>query len=136
MQRLIDPKYMAFPFRIEVGGAATSRRQEHVREIIRQVLWTNPNERVFRLKFGAGVVRLVFEPNSTTLWDLAKQRLIANLTECLQGELDPNSLEIAVAEGDGSDIDAGILYISVRYRLATINREETVVIPLQGGYLG
>ncbi|MBT8338599.1 MAG: GPW/gp25 family protein [Desulfatitalea sp.] len=138
MQRLIDPKYMAFPFRVGEQGPAASGRQAHIRQIVEQVLFTNPNERVFRPEFGAGVRRMVFEPNSAALWDLAQQRLIANLAEVLQGEVDPNSLEVAVGdeEKEGGGADSGILYIRVRYRLATINREETLLIPLQGGHLG
>ncbi|MBN1655969.1 MAG: GPW/gp25 family protein [Deltaproteobacteria bacterium] len=137
MQRLIDPKYIAFPFRVGDEGAAISRREAHIKELIEQVLLTNPNERVFRLDFGAGVRRMVFEPNSASLWDIAKQRLIANLTEVLQGEVDPSSLDVSVGDDEENQgADNGILYIRVAYRLATINREETVLIPMQGGLLG
>ena len=140
MQKLIDPKYMAFPFRVGDDDVETSNRRAHIKELIEQVLFTNPNERVFRLDFGAGVRRMVFEPNSAALWDLAKQRLIANLTEVLQGEVDPTSLDVSVGDDskDGGEkgADNGILYIRVSYRLATVNREETMVIPVQGGFFG
>ena len=64
MKRLIDPKYMAFPFRVHPDGVATVNRQAHVRQLVEQVLFTNPGERVFRLDFGSGVRRMVFEPSS------------------------------------------------------------------------
>lgn len=65
MQRLSDPSYLAFPFRIGTDGAKTSTRARHVREQIEQVLFTNPKERVFRPDFGAGVRKLIFEPNAS-----------------------------------------------------------------------
>ena len=49
MQKLIDPEYMSFPFRVTEDGVATSRRRKHIRQLIEQVLFTNPNERVFRI---------------------------------------------------------------------------------------
>jgi hypothetical protein len=139
MQKLIDPKYMAFPFRLQDDGVETVNRVEHIKQIIQQVLFTNPNERVFRLTFGAGARRMVFEPNGAALWDLAKQRVIANLAEALRGEVDPTSLDVKVDNqgdaGTGAD-DLGVLYIRISYRLSTINREESLLIPIEGGSLG
>lgn len=132
MTSLIDPKYMSFPFRLGAHGAETSRRREHVRQQIEQVLFTDPGERIFRSDFGAGVRRLVFEANGTVLWDLTKQRLLASLSEVLQGEVDPSSIHIEV----GNQGDEDTLYIRIAYRLATINREEEQVFALQGGGLG
>ncbi len=129
MQKLIDPAYMSFPFRVGPGGVATSKRREHIREQIAQVLFTNPTERVFRLEFGAGVRRLVFEPNSDSLWDLARQRLSASLGEVLRGEVDPASLEIERLDEDAEDT----LHIRVAYRLATINRREEQLFRFPGG---
>lgn len=132
MQQLIDPEYMSFPFRIGSNGVATSQRREHIKQLIEQVLFTNPNERVFRLEFGAGVRRLVFEGNRAALWELAKQRLSASLSEVLQGEVDPNSLDVDVSDEGDEDT----LHIHIRYRLATINREEEFLFQIQGGSLG
>ncbi len=48
----------------------------HIREQIEQVLFTDPGDRVFRPEFGAGVRRLVFEPNShpymSLLWTVRR----------------------------------------------------------------
>lgn len=56
---------MADPFRIDVAGrAATEDDDAHLRSMIRAVLFTNPGERVNLPEFGAGLRRLVFEPNS------------------------------------------------------------------------
>ena len=118
MQRLSEPPYLAFPFRIGADGARTSSRVRHVREQIQQVLFTNPNERVFRPEFGAGVKKLIFEPNASVLWEVTRKRLISSLSEALQGEVDPRTLEVAVRGEDEK------LIIEIAYSLATIGQTE------------
>ncbi len=118
MQRLSDPSYLAFPFRIGTDGAKTSTRARHVREQIEQVLFTNPKERVFRPDFGAGVRKLIFEPNASALWEVTRNRLMASLAEALQGEVDPRTLDVSVS-GDGEK-----LMIEIAYRLATLGQTE------------
>src|SRR5512146_3290478 len=57
-----------FPYRIDgTGRTATTTAAEHVRHLVEQVLFTAPGERVMRPEFGAGVMALVFEPNSVQL---------------------------------------------------------------------
>jgi Bacteriophage baseplate protein W len=49
------------------GRTAGTAELDHVRDLIEQVLFTSPGERVMRPDFGAGLLALVFEPNSSTL---------------------------------------------------------------------
>ena len=57
-----------FPYHFSgLGRTATTDRNDHIRDLIQQVLFTTPGERVMRPDFGAGLLQLVFEPNSTTL---------------------------------------------------------------------
>ncbi len=61
-------KYLDYPFRIDGSGrAATTDADDHVRDLIFQVLFTNPGERVNRPDFGCGLLQLVFMPNSDAL---------------------------------------------------------------------
>ncbi|MCK4623500.1 MAG: GPW/gp25 family protein [Desulfuromonadales bacterium] len=127
MPRLINPDYLAFPLRITADGAATSGRAAHVREQIEQVLFTEPGERVFRPEFGAGIRALIFEPNGSVLAGILQKRLIDSLSDALQGEVDPKSLEVKVhAEGEK-------LLVWIAYALATIGHSESYEIPLSGG---
>ncbi len=118
MQRLVDQQYMAFPFRVDENGAITVGRADHVRQQIEQVLFTNPKERVFRPEYGAGIRMLVFEPNSSVLWQVARKRLIASLAEALQGEVDPKSLNVEVS-GEGETVR-----VVVSYKVATVGASE------------
>ena len=123
--RLNNSDYMKFPLAIGVRGAVTSARRQHVREQIEQVLFTHPGERWFRPEFGVGVRALVFEPNNLALWEVTKKRLLATLRESLAGEVDPRSLEVAVA-GEGEK-----LLITISYMLATIQHTEKLQFAVQ-----
>lgn len=127
MRRLSRPVYMSFPMRIDAAGAATSAREPHVREQIEQVLFTDPGERVFRPEFGVGARALVFEPNNSALWEVTRKRLTASLSEALQGEVDPKTLQIDV-NGEGEK-----LHIIISYRLASIGHHERHEILLGSG---
>ena len=49
------------------GRTADTHAEDHIRDLIEQVLFTAPGERVNRPDFGCGLLHLVFEPNSTEL---------------------------------------------------------------------
>ena len=57
-----------YPFHFDGRGrTAATGDDEHVRDLIEQVLFTMPGERVNRPDFGSGVMQLVFAPNSPEL---------------------------------------------------------------------
>jgi uncharacterized protein len=59
---------VAFPFRVGgLGRAAAADGDEHIRQMLEQLLFTNPGERVNRPDFGSGVLQLIFAPNSPEL---------------------------------------------------------------------
>ncbi len=117
-KRLVDPPYLSFPLRVGKDGANLANRSAHVRGQIEQVLFTSPGERVFRPEFGAGLRTLVFEPNTSAMWQITRKRLISSLAQALHGEVDPKTIDVNVA-GDGE-----MLHINVAYTLATIGFTE------------
>jgi len=57
-----------YPFQIDHRGRTTQASDEdHIRQLIEQVLFTAPGERVNRPTFGSGLMQLVFAPNSDAL---------------------------------------------------------------------
>lgn len=57
-----------FPVRVDGRGRlAVTDDDDHVRDMIHQVLFTSPGERVNRPDFGSGLLQLVFMPNSEPL---------------------------------------------------------------------
>lgn len=119
--RLPDVRYTSFPFRIGAAGATRSRRPEHIREQVEQVLFTSPGERVFRPEFGFGARLFVFEPNTAALWEVARNRLYGSLSEALTGEVDPKTIRIEAGAAPGAPEQ---LLIQVSYVVAAIQKEE------------
>lgn len=87
----MNNNYFDFPFKInKKGDTATTDNIEHIRDLIHQVLFTNPGERVNRPDFGCGLKQLIFMPNSsvlaTTTQFLVKGALQRWLNEYIQVE--------------------------------------------------
>lgn len=54
-----------YPFNTDDRGrTALTNETDHVRDMIEQVLFTAPGERVNRPDFGSGLLNLIFAPNS------------------------------------------------------------------------
>ena len=57
-----------FPFHVDHRGrTAATGLDDHVRDMIEQLIFTNHGERVNRPAFGSGAMQLVFAPNSPEL---------------------------------------------------------------------
>src|SRR5437588_8981987 len=57
-----------FPYHLDNRGrTAETDDDDHIRDLIEQVLFTAPGERVNRPTFGSGLLQLVFAPNSDAL---------------------------------------------------------------------
>ena len=67
-----------------LGGLDVERDYaRHVDQMIRQVLLTNPGERVNRPTFGCGVRRMLFAPNSDVAATLAQVTIFQAIDEWL-----------------------------------------------------
>ncbi|MBP6778783.1 MAG: GPW/gp25 family protein [Piscinibacter sp.] len=102
--------HLDFPYAIDgTGRSAQTSAADHVRDLIEQVLFTAPGERVMRPTFGSGLMALVFEPNSVQL--AATTQFLAQAS--LQQHL---SHLIAVQAVTVEPIDAALV-VSVAYTL-------------------
>ena len=60
--------HWAFPFQFDMRGrTATTDDATHIRDMIEQLLFTAPGERVNNPDLGSGLLQMVFAPNSTEL---------------------------------------------------------------------
>ena len=102
-----EPAYLDFPFAIdERGRSALTDADEHIRDLIRQVIFTNPGERVNRPEFGSGLKQLVFAPASDALAAATEQLVHGSLLRWLDTVIqvervaviaDDERLEVTVA---------------------------------------
>lgn len=103
---------IAYPFRVDGRGrVADASADSHIRQLIEQVIFTIPGERVNRPDFGSGVQQLIFAPNSEEL-AAATQFLIKGALEQWLGEL--IIVEDVVVESEDSSLTISIQYIVQR----------------------
>jgi phage baseplate assembly protein W len=81
--------------------------EAYVRQLIRQVLLTNPGERVHLPDFGAGVRALVFSPINAATASLAQTMIYKALTETLADIIRVD--EVVVTNVD-SRLDITVVY--------------------------
>lgn len=84
-----------FPLRFDGRGrTALTSYEEHVRDMIEQVLFTNPGERVNRPDFGSGLLQMVFAPNSPELAAALQFTIQAALQRWLGDVIELQALEV------------------------------------------
>lgn len=87
----------------------------HVEQMIAQVLFTAPGERVNLPQFGCGLRQLVFAPLSSALAVSTEITVRQALSRWLDGVIDV--VDVTVQAGDGADglLDTGTLEIAISY---------------------
>jgi phage baseplate assembly protein W len=80
------------------GRTATCDAAGHVRDLIEQVLFTSPGERVMRPDFGSGLLAMVFEPNSTALAATAQMMIHGALQQHLGHLIAVQSVEVEAVD--------------------------------------
>ncbi len=85
-----------YPFHFDNRGrSAETGDDDHVRDMIEQLLFTNPGERVNRPEFGSGLLQLVFAPNSPELAAALQFTLQASLQRWLGDLIDVGTLAVS-----------------------------------------
>lgn len=114
-----------YPFRFDGRGrTAQTGHEDHVRDLIEQVLFTSPGERVNRPTFGSGVMQLLFAPNNDAL---------ASATQLtVQGALQQWLGDLILVESVDVENDDASLRVSVRYVLRR-TQERRVAEFVRGG---
>src|SRR5215472_11349208 len=97
-----------YPFHFDGHGrTAATTDDDHIRDMIEQVLFTNPGERVNRPTFGSGLLQMVFEPNSTELAAALQFTLQASLQQLLSGLVQLQAVRVTNADN--------LLQVTVQY---------------------
>ena len=100
--------HVNFPFQFDSQGrTAATDDADHIRDMIHQVLFTSPGERVNRPTFGSGLLQLVFAPNSDTL--------AATTQALVQGALQQWLGDLILVESVTVNNEDAILQVTVQY---------------------
>jgi phage baseplate assembly protein W len=89
------------PFAVDLGRGRIAEEEnyaKHVEQMMFQVLFTAPGERIDRPDFGCGVKRLVFAPNSEVSASLAQVTIFQALTRWLGTAITVNDVKALAIE--------------------------------------
>ncbi|MEZ5863395.1 MAG: GPW/gp25 family protein [Geminicoccaceae bacterium] len=93
--------WLDHPYHVDATGrTAVVAEDGRIRDMIEQILFTSPGERVMRPDFGCGLKQLVFMPASDALAASTQQLVQGSLMRWLEGVI---AVEAVTCEiGDGS----------------------------------
>ena len=101
-----------FPFQFDHRGrTAESNDADHIREMIEQVLFTSPGERVNRPEFGCGIMQQIFAPNSDQMAAALQASIQASLNRWLGDLIEVQALEVT---NDESRLNVAMQYLVIR----------------------
>lgn len=107
-----------FPYRFDTRGrTAEVDYDAHIRDLIEQVLFTAPGERVNRPDFGSGLLRLVFAPNS--------EQLAATTQYLVQGSLQQYLGDLIQVDAVDVTNEDSTLRVLVRYLVRRTQSSQT-----------
>lgn len=117
---------IAFPFQLDGRGrTALADPESHIRQMIEQLLFTSPGERVNRPDFGCGLMQFVFAPGGSDL-DAALQFTVQSAIQRWLGDLiDLRELRVDSSEGN----------LSVNIRYAILGSDQDIAETFERGAL-
>jgi phage baseplate assembly protein W len=86
-----------YPFTIDNGLKSLQEEQDysdHVEQLILQVLFTSPGERVNRPDFGCGLRQMIFAPNSEATANILNVMVLQALQKWLSAVIDVNEVNV------------------------------------------
>lgn len=102
--------YLDFPYALDGRGrTALAGEERHVRNLIEQLLFTHPGERVNRPDFGSGLLQLLFAPNSAELAAALQFTVQAGLQQHLSEWIEVDSVDVRAEDST--------LRVRVNYRM-------------------
>src|SRR6266699_1977092 len=108
-----------FPFHFDGRGrTASTGDDDHIRDMIEQLLFTNPGERVNRPDFGCGLLQMVFTPNSPELAAALQFTIQAGLQQWLGDLIEVKTLEVT---SDNAELRVVVHYVVRRTEQSVTN---------------
>lgn len=100
---------IAYPYHFDATGrTAGVDDPTHLRDLIAQVLFTAPGERVMRPDFGSGLLALTFEPNGAELAAATQYLVEGALRQWLAQLITVDAVSVT---GDGGALQVTVDYI-------------------------
>lgn len=103
---------ISFPYSIDSRGrTAETDESQHIQDLIQQVLFTIPGERVNRPDFGSGLMQMVFMPGNNEI-AVATQFLVQGALQQWLGNL--IRVEAVQIKSQDATLNITIQYVTIR----------------------
>lgn len=113
---------ITYPYQLDHRGrTAEAEYDDHIRQMIEQVLFTSPGERVNRPTFGCGLMQLVFAPNSDALAAATQMTVQAALQEWLGDLIQVEAVSVTAEE---STLSVEVQYFVLRTQTRQVSQFE------------
>jgi phage baseplate assembly protein W len=107
-----------FPFHLDGRGrTAATDDPDHIEDMLEQLLFTNPGERVNRPDFGLGLLQMVFAPNTPEVAKALQFTMQASIDRWLGDLIELQALDVTSEDAT--------LRIVVEYMLRRTNERHT-----------
>src|SRR5215469_9763129 len=107
-------RFLNYPYSVgSTGVPKLTVADDHLRDLILQVLFTSPGERVNLPEFGVGAQRLLFQPSDETLRSSAQFLISTNLQRWLGDRINVEQVRVTADSGDESTVTIEILYTTI-----------------------
>lgn len=107
-----------YPFQFNAQGmTASTDSNDHIRDMIEQLLFTNPGERVNQPDLGSGLLQMAFAPNSPELAAALQLTMQAALQRYLGDLINLQQLQVTAQDST--------LSVNVRYVLLATQQSFT-----------
>lgn len=117
-----------YPLAIDRGLGSVADETDyarHVEQMIKQVLLTNPGERINRPDFGCGLRRMIFQPNSEPAATLLRVTILQALDRWLSSVIKVDDVTVTAA--------SETLAVSLRYLLIVRQERRYLNVTVQVG---
>jgi phage baseplate assembly protein W len=112
---------LSFPYRIDqTGRTAVAEPDREIRELIEQLLFVAPGERVMRPGLGSGIGQLVFAPAGEQLTATTQHLVQGALQTWLGDRISVDTVDVSAEES--------VLTVTIRYQLRQTGESQTVVV--------
>ena len=109
----------SFPYNVDGRGRTASvKEDDHIKQMIEQILFTSPGERVNRPTFGSGINQILFAPNSNELAAATQFMVQGSLQQWLGDLIHVEEVKIT---NDDSTLNVVVKYIVKQSQQRHIN---------------
>jgi phage baseplate assembly protein W len=119
----ISPKLPLGYHKNDVGYELNKNLKENVQQNLKNLLLTNQGERVFDVRFGAGLRSFLFELSNDSIKSMIAERINSQIQDYMPF-IGVDELEIDIDEENNK------LFVSLAYTITTLNLADTLSLEI------